>query len=537
VGTFEIAGPVARLLTIRRARAVRRIAAATLAGVLASCAGAEVAHAQRPAQRPTRGRGAEPAAQTPQPTAEERQQRREVCLEQTRALLAVFDTDEGCSLPSEKMREMGRELRRIKMEVCGEWRSPTDQDSDQWPLQLTRSRRCKGRTTSDMTAKLDAFVAKAKAAGIQESGISKAILEGRFVPPFDELRAAGSALGWDYKETNDRWNARFGSIDALGEVATYQEGSWVTRTGKDLRYQMYMNTSRSMYLKEHYGLDEGAHDTYERAVAHLRSRGATPGEIAGNMDRYIASEPASVWGYFIEVNTGTGKYVHRDDYEALAKAAASGTAGAGRASTLAAPRCEPIPEPFASTAVGRILYILDSTCPYPLTPPEQLMVAGLSGGLWDACSFPRSPAARAALLTFKTSNTWIAGFGRDFSNPSAAKVFESQGVSGLTYKAGLETAKTLGCGPEANRVAEQIVAYVERTSAPDGKTNRFVRECVRIQKGAYTEAQCQCLADVGRAEIPDIHQRTFSLQTFPGIMKKNPILGGQIIVQCGIVKY
>jgi hypothetical protein len=72
----------------------------------------------------------------------------------------------------------------------------------------------------------------------------------------------------------------------------------------------------------------------------------------------------------------------------------------------------------------------------------------------------------------------------------------------------------------------------------NGGKPRFVPGCVAHYKDSYrySEAQCQCLADIGRAVIPNVYQQDFSPNLIGNITQGNGFVGAQLLA-CGLKNY
>jgi len=248
------------------------------------------------------------------------EQRKAACVQQTNALLAVFDTDAGCGLTRVQLRELAAKFATIKTDVCGESKSFYDDPGmNLYQITLARDQKCGSRQTPQATARLRAFVASAANRGVEASQISQAILEGRFVPSLDELRGVATELGPNFSIVTQEWNRQFGSMTNLGAITTVQNGEWVRLTGKDLHYAMCLEGTQCFPLRRSYGLNQLV-DTYDKAVAHL----ARLGVHESVLEAALARTTASVYEYFIQQDPGSGKLLRLGDYQLLQRAAISG---------------------------------------------------------------------------------------------------------------------------------------------------------------------------------------------------------------------
>jgi len=95
--------------------------------------------------------------------------------------------------------------------------------------------------------------------------------------------------------------------------------------------------------------------------------------------------------------------------------------------------------------------------------------------------------------------------------------------------------ETYGCeGPVPEDLTAGLVRTVEIADIGGPGSSRFVRSCA---EGRLDQEQCQCLADLGRGMIPDIHERHYRRGTIPDLVNRNPLYALQIAVQCGIGEY
>lgn len=75
------------------------------------------------------------------------------------------------------------------------------------------------------------LVRSARQAGIAEKDVTKAILEGRLVPSFEQLRQIATDMVGPGKRVEAQWNERFGALAAIGTVTTIVRGRQVTVDG------------------------------------------------------------------------------------------------------------------------------------------------------------------------------------------------------------------------------------------------------------------------------------------------------------------
>jgi hypothetical protein len=227
---------------------------------------------------------------------------------------------------------------------------------------------------------------------------------------------------------------------------------------------------------------------------------------------------------------------YKDD---LLKANNQACAAQSAASGTGQKPCDPTPAAYQKKNNGDVLYVLESGCTRTLSPKEQLVVAGLGQKLFKECHLPKAPRSREKLELFLSSSAFAGIVGREYSNPDLGKGLQDQGKSAASYIAGLAMAKGIPCeGSLAAKLADDIVRYLDRTGGGPGEGgSQFVEECVIYYKGRYTREQCQCVADVGRAVIPDIHNGGFSPVIIKSITQRNPFLGMKLTSRCRIGNY
>lgn len=169
--------------------------------------------------------------------------------------------------------------------------------------------------------------------------------------------------------------------------------------------------------------------------------------------------------------------------------------------------CEQVPETYQREAYGNALYALEYRCKRTFTLDEQGFMAGLAEDLANRCNLPTDVTSRLAI--------------EDLSELSKLVGTDRQ----MGFRAGTMTAQAVKCDePRAQRLAEDIGYYLERTGSGEGQTSPWVRGCMEFFLGQYTEAQCRCAADAGRAVFPGFHQRNFSPEDFPKLGRVNAVL-------------
>jgi len=189
-----------------------------------------------------------------------------------------------------------------------------------------------------------------------------------------------------------------------------------------------------------------------------------------------------------------------------------------------------------------VLEILKARCLVVLSPKGQSYVAGLSEYLRTECHLPADPVSRTEIGKFLIPAEIVAGYGSQMSKPGLQGVLKNQFENTLAYKAGYDyitdRAKQTCRGELALALPEDIVHYLRNTVYVNGGKPRFVPGCVAHYKDSYrySEMQCQCLADIGRAVIPNIYQQDFSPNLIGNITEGNGFVGAQLLA-CGLKNY
>ncbi len=160
--------------------------------------------------------------------------------------------------------------------------------------------------------------------------------------------------------------------------------------------------------------------------------------------------------------------------------------------------------------------------------------SGLAAILIKRCSVPRDYKDRADLVKFTLSGLTGFMFGSDYSNPNLGTAIGSQMSNIALIAVGNKVGREIPCGALAENVADVIVKALRAgTRSASGGVSNFVRSCSRT----FDKRRCNCLASTGRTVIPDIYSRYYDRGIFKQIISRNPLLGLQISLMCGIVRY
>ncbi len=173
--------------------------------------------------------------------------------------------------------------------------------------------------------------------------------------------------------------------------------------------------------------------------------------------------------------------------------------------------------------------------PFAFDEKNMLFMSGVASVLLKKCDLPRDRRERMTLALFVKSGQDLATLGNQYGHPDLDKAVGSVMSSHAIHQAGVWAAQDIDCSTsEAKLLAHGILKAVEsNTQNADGGTSPFVKGCTP----SFSEAKCQCLANLGRAAFPNIHQMRYSRDIFPEITKRSPFVTFQIATVCGIVRY
>jgi len=311
--------------------------------------------------------------------------------------------------------------------------------------------------------------------------------------------------------------------------------------------------------------EEEAAIWYERAA--LQGHGIAANNLGGMYadGRGVQSDPAAAFEWYrraAELGSGHGHYNmgvgYRDGFGVpqdfdlarrhfeLAKSLGVAEAAAqlsalenrsARAAMNAMRTCAQTPPRYLAHMFGELLYSLDVGCMRIMTEREQVFTAGMSKYFLEQCAHPKDLSKRNRLINFVAASSVVAVTGSRYADPNIIVSTRSQVENSTLYTLGSAAAEEIGCNEISERLATNIVAYLDETAlgTPDGPN--YVDGCVARYAGQYDRSQCECLAHVGRAVFPDIHSQAFSPSSIKAIIDGGPLLGFQIAFMCGIVEY
>jgi len=158
--------------------------------------------------------------------------------------------------------------------------------------------------------------------------------------------------------------------------------------------------------------------------------------------------------------------------------------------------------------------------------------SGLGKYLVDKCQILQ-PDDASVVNQFASSGVTFVSMGNNYMNPGRNIGTALNGMQALQL--GFSLGENIACRmPESYMLAKGLVASIKASEGTkSGSKSRFVETCTP----QFSSAQCQCLADMGRATIPDIHTRAYRRELIAEIIQRNPMLGLGIAMKCGINQY
>lgn len=311
--------------------------------------------------------------------------------------------------------------------------------------------------------------------------------------------------------------------------------------------------------------EEEAAIWYERAA--LQGHGIAANNLGGMYadGRGVPSDPAAAFEWYrraAELGSGHGHYnmavgyrdgfgvpqdtdLARRHFELARNAGVSEAAAqlsalenrSARAAISAMSLCGEAPPRYMAHMFGELLYSLDAGCMRVMTEREQVFTAGMSKYFLEQCAHPTDVSKRNRLISFVAASSVVAVTGSRYADPDIIVSTRSQVENSTLYTLGSAAAEEIGCNEISERLASNIVAYLDETALgrPDGPN--YVDGCVARYTGQYDRSQCECLAHVGRTVFPDIHSQAFAPSSIKAIIDRGPLLGFQIAFMCGIVEY
>jgi hypothetical protein len=192
---------------------------------------------------------------------------------------------------------------------------------------------------------VDALLKRAAASGVKQCDMTRAILEGRFVPDWEEFQAVSMSLGNGWASRTAGWNRMFGSIEEIDSVRTFYRGQWMQLTGRDLMYHAFMETVGGFMLWDSMKVDPTIHRTVAEARAYL---GVKYEGALNSVDDWLERrnrDPVSLWSYFTPYS-GTPRFGDRQpQYETLRRIFTRGLGPSGSRSRLARGTADPFERP------------------------------------------------------------------------------------------------------------------------------------------------------------------------------------------------
>lgn len=173
--------------------------------------------------------------------------------------------------------------------------------------------------------------------------------------------------------------------------------------------------------------------------------------------------------------------------------------------------------------------------PRAMSAESMLFFGGAVQEIAQKCGLNGSPSERAALALFIKSASERAMLGGNYSDPSIGDMMRKNVAGTSVFAAGIAFARTLNCSrPVVDGLTRDVLKAVQRAqSGADGGVSPFVKTCT----GRYSATQCSCIAQVGQAVIPGIHQMAFDRSIISRIIQGSPLVALQIPMMCGVQNY
>lgn len=158
------------------------------------------------------------------------------------------------------------------------------------------------------------------------------------------------------------------------------------------------------------------------------------------------------------------------------------------------------------------------------------LLFGITQAITERCSGVIAASDRATLARLSVSGISNLIVGSDYSNPDMRKSWQSQADNLALTTLGVQAGNRLPCTSSA---AGKVASLIARSMKANESSNVFINSCTK----SFNKTQCGCIAKIGSGVIPDLHQRYYSRSLIKEIIKRNPLLGIQIGLACGVSNY
>ncbi len=199
--------------------------------------------------------------------------------------------------------------------------------------------------------------------------------------------------------------------------------------------------------------------------------------------------------------------------------------------------CGQLPESYQNHEYGNALFSIEKPCHRRLSSVEQSYILGISDYLLHECGYPSDLKSRSKVTDFLFSHGFTATFGGQWGNSRTGETTKSQLSNSAAAIVGQKTAKVIGCTHHGEKLAADIVKYIERKQQVTPGKPSFVDGCIKYYSGRFSKKKCECAANIGSSVIPDIYDTTFSPETIHKVIELNPLLGSMFTFKCGITRY
>lgn len=171
--------------------------------------------------------------------------------------------------------------------------------------------------------------------------------------------------------------------------------------------------------------------------------------------------------------------------------------------------------------------------PFKFSDESYLFTGGVAYVLLSECQPSVDASDRMEVASFAQAASQRAMIGNQYANPDLRKTLGSQAHGQTLFTAGVVAAQAIKC--EGAGVLVENIANIVRSNkhGTGGSEAAFIASCTPV----HDKARCECLARTGSAVHPNIYQMAYSQQLVYSILQGNPLLGFQIMAQCGIMNY
>ncbi|GEC16623.1 hypothetical protein [Nitrobacter winogradskyi] len=154
----------------------------------------------------------------------------------------------------------------------------------------------------------------------------------------------------------------------------------------------------------------------------------------------------------------------------------------------------------------------------------------------EACKLPSSAVERLALVRLLEASFNLALMGDAFSSKNIGEAIGGSAQSQAMFLEGVTAVRTMGCAHPFLSVL--LTTLVDISTAPAGNAegggpDQFVRTCSLDR----SRLQCECIVREGSVLVPNIAQQRFDRSILSNIVSRNPLIGMNLFIKCGVSNY